>query len=72
MGAPKNGQRLVKEVQKYKDWNLTVYYWLMKAILTKKIEFEEEKSKIRCLRTQLDFVERLIEFTKVIARKINF
>ena len=44
----------------------------MKAILTKKIEFEKEKSKIRCLRTQLDFVERLIEFTKVIARKINF
>jgi hypothetical protein len=45
----------------------------MNAILTKKIYFEEEKSKIRCLRTQLDFVEGLIEFLKgLIARKINF
>jgi hypothetical protein len=21
------GQKLVEEVQKYKDWNLTVFYW---------------------------------------------
>jgi hypothetical protein len=28
---------LVEKVQKYKDWNLTVYFWLMKALLTKKI-----------------------------------
>jgi hypothetical protein len=32
----------------------------------------KEKSKIKCLRTQLDFVERLIEFMKgLIARKID-
>jgi hypothetical protein len=43
---------LVEEVQNYKDWNLTVYFLLMKVLLTKKIQFEKEKSKIRCL----DFV----------------
>jgi hypothetical protein len=32
----------------------------------------EEKSKIKCLKTQLDFDERLIEFMKgLIARKID-
>jgi len=36
-GYPENDQRLVEKVQKYKDWNLTVYFWLMKALLTKKI-----------------------------------
>jgi hypothetical protein len=45
----------------------------MKSLLTKKIQFEKENSKIRCLRTQLDFVERLIEFMKgLIARKNYF
>jgi hypothetical protein len=46
----------------------------MKALLTKKkIQFEEEKSKIRCLKAQLDFVERLIEFMKgLITRKVIF
>jgi hypothetical protein len=45
----------------------------MKALLTNKIQFEEEKSKIRCLKTQLDFFERLIEFIKgLIARKLIF
>jgi hypothetical protein len=39
----------------------------------KKIWFEEEKSKIRCLWTQLNFIEGLIEFMKgLIARKIDF
>ena len=33
----------------------------MKVLLTNKIQFEEEKFKIGCLRTQLDFVENLIE-----------
>jgi len=38
-----------------------------------KIQFKEEKSKIRCLWTQLNFIEGLIEFMEVlIARKINF
>jgi hypothetical protein len=42
-------------------------------MLTKKIQFEEEKSKIRCLWTQLNFIEGLIEFIKgLIARKNDF
>jgi len=45
----------------------------MKALLIKKIQFKEKKSKIIYLRTSLNFVERLIEFMKgLIARKINF
>jgi hypothetical protein len=45
----------------------------MKALLIKKIQFEEEKSKIRCLWTLLNFIEGLIEFIEgLIARKINF
>ena len=51
----------------------------MKALLTKKNQFKEEKSKIIYIyiyiykRNQLDFVERLIEFMKVlIAMKIYF
>jgi hypothetical protein len=41
--------------------------------LTKKIQFEEEKSKIRHLCTQLNFIEGLIEFIEdLIARKIDF
>ena len=34
----------------------------MRALLTKKIQVEEEKSKIRCLWTQLNFIQGLIEF----------
>ena len=38
----------------------------------KKIWFEEEKSKIRYLWTQLNFIEGLIEFIEgLIARKID-
>ena len=45
----------------------------MRALLTKKIQFEEEKSKIRCLWTQLNFIEGLIEFIEgLIVRKIDF
>jgi hypothetical protein len=46
----------------------------MKALLTMKIQFEEEKFKIRYLRTQLEFfLKGLIEFIEgLIARKINF
>jgi hypothetical protein len=68
-----NDQKLVKEVWKYKDWSLTVYRWLMRALLIKKIQFEKEISKLRCLWTQLNFIEGLIEFIKgLIARKFNF
>jgi hypothetical protein len=45
----------------------------MRALLTKRIQFKEEKSKIRCLWTQLNFIESLIEFMKgLIARKLIF
>jgi hypothetical protein len=45
----------------------------MRALLTKKIQFEEEKSKIKCLWTQLNFIEGLIEFIEgLIVRKIDF
>jgi len=68
-----NDQKLVKEVSKYKDWSLTVYHWLMRALLIKKIQFEKEMFKLRCLWTQLNFIEGLIEFMKgLIARKFNF
>ena len=45
----------------------------MRALLTKKIQFEEEKPKIRCLWTQLNFIEGLIKIMEgLIARKIDF
>jgi hypothetical protein len=45
----------------------------MRALLTKKIQVEEEKFKIRCLCTQLNFIEGLIEFMEsLITRKIDF
>jgi hypothetical protein len=43
----------------------------MRALLTKKIQFEEEKSKIKCLWTQLNFIERLIEFMEGLIAKKN-
>jgi hypothetical protein len=43
------------------------------GVIDKEKSISEEKSKIRCFRTQLDFVKRLIEFMKgLIARKIDF
>jgi len=46
---------------------------IIKALLTKKIQVEKEKSKIRYLWTQLNFIQGLIEFMKLlIARKIDF
>jgi len=45
----------------------------MRALLIKKIQVEEEKSKIICLWTQLNFIEGLIEFMEGwIVRKIDF
>ena len=45
----------------------------MIALLTKKIQFEEEKSKIRCWWTQLNYIKGLIEFMEgLIVRKIDF
>ena len=45
----------------------------MRAPMIKKIQFEEEKSKIRSLWTQLNFIKNLIEYMEsLIARKIDF
>jgi hypothetical protein len=45
----------------------------MSALLTKKSQFKEEKSKIGCLWTQLNFIEGLIVFMEgLMARKIDF
>jgi hypothetical protein len=45
----------------------------MRALLIKKIQFEEEKSKIKCMWTQLNFIKSLIEFIEgLFARKIIF
>jgi hypothetical protein len=54
-GHRENDQRLVEQVQKHKNQNLIVYFLLKKALLARKIQFEEYKFKIECLRTQLDF-----------------
>jgi hypothetical protein len=41
--------------------------------MIRKIQFEEQKPKIRCLWTQLNFIEGLIEFMDdLIARKNMF
>jgi hypothetical protein len=45
----------------------------MRALLTKKIQFEKEKSKIICLWTQLNFIKSLIDFMEgLIVRKLIF
>jgi len=45
----------------------------MRAPGTRKIQFEKEKFKIRCLWTQLNFIQGLIEFIEgLIARKLIF
>jgi hypothetical protein len=45
----------------------------MRALLIRKIQLEEEKSKIRCLGTQINFIEGLIEFMMgLITRKFDF
>ena len=45
----------------------------MRVLLTKKIQSKKEKSKIKCLWTQLNFIEGLIVFMEgSIARKIDF
>jgi hypothetical protein len=45
----------------------------MRTRLTKKIQFKEEMSKIRCLLDSIKFIKGLIEFIKsLITRKIDF
>jgi hypothetical protein len=48
--------KLVEEVQKYKRLKFDSIFLTDEALLTKKIQVEEEKSKIRCLWTQLNFI----------------
>jgi len=45
----------------------------MRALGIRKIQLDKEKSKIRCLWTQLNFIQGLIEFMEgLIARKLIF
>ena len=64
---------MVGEVQntKIEIWQYIVDWW--EPCWQRKIQFEKEISKIRCLWTQLNFIEGLIEFMEgLIARKIDF
>jgi hypothetical protein len=50
-----------------------IYFLLIRALLTKKIQFKKEKSKLKCLWAQLNFIKGLIEFMEgLIIRKIDF
>ena len=56
---------------KIKIWQYIFYWW--EPCWQKKIQFEEEKFKIKCLWIQLNFIEGLIEFMKgLTAIKIDF
>ena len=67
----KNWLRMFKNI-KIKIWRYIIDWW-EPYILTNKIQFEEERSKIRSLWTQLNFIRGLIEFMEsLIARKIDF
>jgi hypothetical protein len=56
---------------KIEIWKYFVDWW--EPCWQRKFNFEEEKSKIRCLWTQLNFIEGLIEFMEgLIARNIDF
>jgi len=64
---PKNSQswlRKLKNLKKKLKFD-NIFLTNKGLIDKKKIQFEKEKSKIRCLRNQLDFIERLIKFMKV-------
>ena len=41
----------------------------MRTLLIKKIQFEDEKFKIRCLWTELNFIKGLIEFMEGLITK---
>ena len=66
-------RQLIKEVKKYKDWNLDSIYLNDESLVGKENSIWGEKSKIGCLWDQLDFIEGLIEFIDgLIARKKMF
>jgi hypothetical protein len=55
----------------FEIWQYIVDWW--EPYWPRIFNFEEEKSKIRCLWIQLNFIEDLIEFMEgLIARKIDF
>ena len=66
----KNWLRMLKNI-KIKIWRYIIDWW--EPCWQRKFNFEENKSKIKSLWTQLNFIEGLIEFIEVlIARKIDF
>jgi hypothetical protein len=44
--CPKNCQRLVEDDQACKIKNLTIYFWLMKTLLTKQIQLDKRNLKL--------------------------
>jgi hypothetical protein len=73
-GMPKNGQKLVKEVQKCKRLKFDSVSFTDESPVDKDNSiFEKNIFKIRCLWTQLDFILGLIEFREgLVTRKIDF
>jgi hypothetical protein len=61
----RSAQKIVKNwLTRFKNTKIEIWHYILdwwKPQLTKKIEFEEKKSKIRCLWSQLNFIEGLIE-----------
>jgi hypothetical protein len=61
----RSAQKIVKNwLTRFKNTKIEIWQYILdwwKPQLTKKIEFEEKKSKIRCLWSQLNFIEGLIE-----------
>jgi len=67
-----NSQNLVEEVQKYKDWNLIVFCWLMRALLTEN-SIWGRKDQNQMFMDSIKFIIGLIEFMEgLIERKIDF
>jgi hypothetical protein len=67
-----NSQNLVEEVQKYKDWNLIVFCWLMRALLTEN-SIWGRKDQNQMFMDLIKFIIGLIEFMEgLIERKIDF
>ena len=68
-----NSQKLIEKIQKYKDENLTVYFWLVRAFVDKENLIWGRNIQNLMSMDSIKFIEGLIEFMKgLIARKINF
>jgi len=67
-----NSQILVEEVQKYKDSNLIVFCWLMRALLTEN-SIWGRKDQNQIFMNSIKFIIGLIEFMEgLIAKKFDF